>query len=124
MLKEDEQILLRFQVAKTKLDGLKLFGLAYPEAPIDGPFPDTKWISDIWTEHFKAREELKSVPEAGIAGLAAIACQELFLPDDPPEEEWQRARSRQNEVERAEQELLEISLKIADYRPECMRLVN
>jgi len=127
MLKEDEQILLRFQIAKTKLDGLKIFNLDNPEPKyIDGEIVTDDWVFDIQREYQQARERLKNVKAAEIGDLAKVVHQPIVLPeeDDWSEENLAKARLRMADAEKAEHAIYLASLKITDLRPESMRQIQ
>ena len=116
---ETRGILLRFQWAKTRYDGLELmFGDSIPSG---------EYGAGITKEYFESKEELFKITEPGLASLVRLAHQSLDGVDNLNTTET----AVRNEVARrwavrqaAEYELLQISYQIGDLFPRFNRSIN
>jgi hypothetical protein len=106
----EDEILLRWQNAKVRFDGMQLFGLD---------------LQPVWKEYIEAREALTAVHDETVAALAKIANRPPYLPDDEfTIEAYERAKVRRAESMQAEEKLLEISIRIKDLRPDVLKRIH
>ena len=103
----DKKRLLNFQKAQIQYD--LLFGM--------DPTPET-W--PIFKERFAALERLKSITDLEVARLVKVATQKSCIDELSLEE----MKARFEEIQQALQELVKISIRLKDIRPDFLRRPN
>jgi hypothetical protein len=116
---DTREILLRFQWAKTRYDGLELmFGDSVPSG---------EYGLAITREYFEAKEALLKITEPGLASLVRLAHQSLDGIENltTTETAVRREVARRWDIQQAaEYELLQISYQIDDLFPRFIRSIN